>query len=79
MSTTDGYKASSQLGNSEAGALQVVSRGQYHLEPNAHNKEILATIREVLMLEDFPEDKLVEMEVTFKVVPETMRIRVIKK
>lgn len=69
----------SQFGNSEAGALQLEAKGQYQVEPNIHIDKIKSTIKDVLTMGDFPEDKKVEITIDYMVVPRAMNITISKK
>lgn len=54
---------------------------QYYvpMETNPSLDKIQSTIKEVLMIDDFPDDKKVEISMDFMVVPKTMIIKISKK
>lgn len=49
------------------------------VESNSNAEEIQSAIKEILIMDGFPDDKQVEIEVVFKVVPDTMKIKISKK
>ena len=61
--------------------LPEVSNGNVNLPvvSNGNANEIPSAIKEILIMDGFPDDKQVEIEVVFKVVPDTMKIWVSKK
>lgn len=48
-------------------------------DPNITFDEINSTIREVLIIDDFPDDKQVEISVEFAFVPKSINVKIYKK
>ena len=49
------------------------------METNSNIDEIKSTIKDVLLMDDFPEDKKVEISIELMVVPRAINITITKK
>ena len=73
------HNTNPQFVNGEAGALQLVDGGQYQPEPNINIDDLLSTAKNVIKMDEFPDDKIVKISMEWMVVPKAINIIITKK